>query len=136
MADYLLRRVADIRQGQAQSSRGPIKAGWAMGAFYENTELPFTEDFEVKEWDSSLINRHWSDHALDGSEYISVTSGVLTIVAGRKLADVEYPIESERIEVRAGFSAVLRPGFWRRFECTPDAAGMTVRRGSTRPRQT
>lgn len=127
MPDYLVRAVSAIRQGGVASNGALIKPGWAMGEFYATDELAFSGDFEVKEWDSTLVRKEWADHATNGPEYISVTCGTLTVVGGERRGDGLVG-ELDRVAVGPGFSVVLRPGFLRRFECTSDAAGVSVRR--------
>jgi len=127
LRNHLVRSVSDIRRGVFPDTRVTIRAGWAMGPFYPPDELPFTADFEVKEWDAALVRKSWDDHVSSGPEYISVTRGTLTIVGGDAVGGTEHPVERERLDVAAGSSIVLRPGYWRRFECTPDAAGLSIR---------
>lgn len=122
-----MRNVSDSREGVFPHTRASIKRGWAMGPFYPSNELPFTADFEVKEWDATLVRKTWDDHVSGGPEYISVTRGTLMVIGGGARNGTELPVENERVTVAAGSSVVLRPGYWRRFECTQDATGLSIR---------
>ncbi|HEX9431078.1 MAG TPA: hypothetical protein VF944_11945 [Candidatus Bathyarchaeia archaeon] len=129
-SDYLLRSVLEIRTGDAGSRTGPsrVRPGWAMGPFYPGEELAFTDAFELKDWDHTLVQQGWNSHIDNGPEYISVTRGSLTVICGVLNSHEQSPLERESFDVPAGFSVVLRPGLWRRFTCTPDATGISVRR--------
>lgn len=124
---YLLRAVSDILRERPMSSGEAIKAGWSMGPFYPTDDICFTKDFEIKEWDAALVRKTWDNHAHSGSEYISVTRGTLTLICGEHKSDTKPPVETERVDIIAGRSVVLRPGLWRRFDCTQDVAGVSIR---------
>lgn len=127
MPNYSIRNLEDLRQGRIESSIGQIRPGWAMGPFYAADEIAFTRDFEIKEWDANLVRETWSNHVHNGPEYISVTIGMLTVICGECTNDTDPPVETERFDVSAGFSVILRPNFWRRYECTPETIGISVR---------
>src|SRR5437867_9570243 len=99
MSHYLVRAVSDIRRGSAS-----IEPGWAMGPFYSTKELAFTSDFEVKEWDSTLVRKQWAGQAAHGSEYITVTCGTLTVIGGERSADGTTTEIADRIVVDQGSS--------------------------------
>ena len=122
--DYLVRSASEIRRLDS-TGRAIDRRGWAMGPFYDPDELPYSRHFEVKEWDANTVQRDWRNHEANGPEYISVTCGTLTVIGG--CANDKQPSERERIEVGAGTTIVLRPGFLRRFECSSDACGLAVR---------
>lgn len=126
--DFLPRSVSEILRGRSGDKNLPIAPGWAIGPCYALHELAFSNDFEVKEWNKALVNKTWNNHADKGPEYISVTHGKLTMICGERKKDDNSIIEKERVDINAGSSVVLRPGLWRKFECTDDATGISIRR--------
>lgn len=119
--------IMDIANGSVESS---VQPGWSMGPFYPTDDLRFTNAFEIKNWDHRGVRSDWRDHPNSGSEYIAVISGTLTVVLGKALQPDGSIAETECIAVTAGHVIVLRAGQWRRYECTPDVVGISVRRAS------
>lgn len=57
-----------------------------------------------------------------------MTHGKLTVICGDLKKDNDHIIEDERVVIEAGSSVVLRPGLLRKFECTDNATGISIRR--------
>jgi hypothetical protein len=123
-SDYILLEANDIRRGF-----DGVKPGWIMGSpFYAVDDLRHSYDFEIKEWDKSSIRAEWTNHADQGSEYIAILNGVLTVSLGRQLPK-GIELESN-IEVQSGQRIILREGIWRRFAGTDDVKGITIRKSA------
>lgn len=112
---FLVRSVETIR-------RDPALKGWAIGDFYDPTEVPFTNAFEVKEWDEQGVQTAWKMHR-SGPEYISVKLGVLVV----EMRDPESGAQTVE-NVAAGQCIVLSPEVERRYRAgTERVEGVTVR---------
>lgn len=124
LTQYVIMSVADIADGSVALA---VQPGWAMGPFFPSNDLRFTDAFEIKNWDQLGVRRDWRNHPHAGSEYIAVTCGTLWVVFGVDPKDDGLIVESGRISVLAGHVIILRQGQWRRYECTDDAKGISVR---------
>ncbi len=122
--DFLIFSIEAIRDGIANPG---IKPGWAMGPFYPRTDLRFSQEFEIKEWNHNEIQPEWNNHLKIGSEYISVTRGKLIVILGRVSKDGSIE-EYDRVEVMAGHCIILQPGLWRKFEGTLEVIGTSIRK--------
>ena len=101
-----------------------------MGPFFPPHDVRYTHAFEIKNWDSRGVQSEWRNHPDSGSEYILVTQGTLTVVLGDAQGPDGTMTETERIAVSAGHVIVLRARQRRRYVCTSDAQGISVRRPS------
>jgi hypothetical protein len=120
---FLVMAVEEIRNGEANKG---TQAGWAVGPWFQPTNIRRAERFEVKEWNSNQIQSEWRDHSAAGIEYITVKQGTLIVILGQA-DDAKVVSEDQRIPVPANYCIVLSAGVWRRFEGDPDVQGVSVR---------
>lgn len=124
---YLVQNAVDIRRGDEA-----VAPGWIIGPFREANDLRWSEDFEIKEWEAATAQGQWKNHSDTGTEYIAVFEGILTVVIGA-IGNDGVSVEPEAtIAVASGQRLTIGSEVWRRYEASPDAKGISIRRPPNR----
>lgn len=129
LREQILRRSSeDIVSGAAT---GRVRAGWAMGHFYDPRSIAHSPQFEIKEWgpesSASTFNAEWDHHPNNGPEYLRVTQGELRVFFGYLADDGQIGELEPGLVLRQGDTAIVPPGLYRRYEASADVRGITVR---------